>query len=95
MSDDVDSAVEVGQLLASRVRLRILAYLRSNGPSTMAQLADGLDTTRQSLQRPVTELRDAGWLTTTAEPPAFRPLVMDIDRSAIQNALGLVTRTIL
>lgn len=88
--DDLDSLHQLAHLFGSRQRLAILLRL-ADGPRLVSELADDLGVSRQQLQRPLNELRDAGLVTTTGQHPTYRPLTAHLDRKATQGALARIS----
>lgn len=88
--DDLDSLHQLARLFGSRQRLAILLRLAENS-CLVSDLADDLGVSRQQLQRPLNELRDAGLVTITGEPPTYRPLTAHLNRKTTRDALARIT----
>ena len=83
----LEATVQAGHLFGSRLRLSILLVLKHRGPSNIEQISEALDLARPTVHRALAELRQAGVVVATAEPPAFRPLIFHIDRKVLASHL--------
>jgi DNA-binding transcriptional ArsR family regulator len=79
----LEATVDAGHLFGSRLRLSILLVLKHKGPSNIEEISEALGLARPTVHRALAELRHAGVVVATAEPPAFRPLIFHLDRKVL------------